>query len=290
MKIIPQDHVITFIWAETESARNNFRRVLLRIMITFIFFFCLVYFFYSLFCLNPSLNSTQQKPLHIRFNQEKYTIQKTPEKTQLQHIVFGIGSSRATWKYRKEYVKLWWKPDKMRGFVWLDKPMESKNQSNMSNHNVTISLPRIKISSDVSRFRYTNKKGDRSGIRISRVLSETLRADSENVRWLVMGDDDTFFVPENLVRVLRKYDDNQFYYIGSVSETHWQNHEFSYNMAYGGGGFAVSYPLAKAIEKMQDKCLHKYPNLYGSDDRIQACMAELGVPLTKEIGFHQVFF
>ncbi|CAN4108275.1 unnamed protein product [Withania somnifera] len=155
----------------------------------------------------------------------------------------------------------------MRGFVWLDKAIMSKNQNmsiTYSDYNVTTSLPQIKISSDTSRFKYTNKKGDRSGIH------------SRNVRWFVMGDDDTFFVPENLVRVLRKYDHNQFYYIGSVSETHWQNHEFSYNMAYGGGGFAISYPLAK-----------KYPHLYGSDDRIQACMAELGVPLTKEVGFHQ---
>ncbi|CAK9156737.1 unnamed protein product [Ilex paraguariensis] len=103
-----------------------------------------------------------------------------------------------------------------------------------------------------------------------------------------MGDDDTMFVVENLVRVLAKYDHNQFYYIGSSSETHRQNMEFSYNMAYGGGGFAISYPLAKALEKMQDQCIQRYPRLYGSDDRIQACMAELGVPLTKEIGFHQL--
>lgn len=34
--------------------------------------------------------------------------------------------------------------------------------------------------------------------------------------------------------------------------------------------------------------IDRYPGLYGSDDRIQACMAELGVPLTREPGFHQV--
>ena len=61
-------------------------------------------------------------------------------------------------------------------------------------------------------------------------------------------------------------------------------------MAYGGGGFAISYPLAMALEKMQDKCIQRYPGLYGSDDRIQAYMAELGVPLTKEKRFHQVSF
>lgn len=76
--------------------------------------------------------------------------------------------------------------------------------------------------------------------------------------------------------------------MGSLSESHLQNIFFSYNMAYGGGGFAISYPLAKALQKMQDRCIQRYPALYGSDDRMQACMAELGVPLTKETGFHQV--
>lgn len=137
-------------------------------------------------------------------------------------------------------------------------------------------------------FKYTNSKGSRSAIRISRIVSETVRLGLQDARWIVMGDDDTFFVAENLVRVLGKYDHNQFYYIGSPSESHIQNIHFSYNMAYGGGGFAISYSLAKALVKMQDGCIQRYPGLYGSDDRIQACMAELGVPLTKEVGFHQV--
>lgn len=49
----------------------------------------------------------------------------------------------------------------------------------------------------------------------------------------------TFFVPENLVRVLDKYDHNQFYYIGSSSESHTPNIHLSYNMAYG----VVDLPL-----------------------------------------------
>uniref|UniRef100_A0A2P2IJM0 Uncharacterized protein MANES_01G058600 n=1 Tax=Rhizophora mucronata TaxID=61149 RepID=A0A2P2IJM0_RHIMU len=200
------------------------------------------------------------------------------DKTGIEHVVFGIAASAKLWEQRKEYIKIWFKPKEMRGIVWLDKTVETKQDEG---------LPPIKISGDTSRFPYTNRQGHRSAIRISRIVSETLRLGLDNVRWFVMGDDDTVFITENLIRVLKKYDHNQFYYIGSSSESHLQNIYFSYNMAYGGGGFAISYPLAKALSKMQDKCIQRYPGLYGSDDRMQACMAELGVPLTKELGFHQ---
>ncbi|CAK9141935.1 unnamed protein product [Ilex paraguariensis] len=211
------------------------------------------------------------------FSSEK--IPKTHQKTELKDIVFGIAASAKLWEKRKNYIKLWWKPEEMRGIVWLDKPVNnSKNEG----------LPPIKISGNTSHFAYKNRQGHRSAIRISRIVSETLRLGMENVKWFVMGDDDTVFAIENLVRILNKYDHNQFYYIGSLSESHLQNIYFSYSMAYGGGGFAISYPLAKALDKMQDQCIQRYPGLYGSDDRMQACMAELGVPLTKELGFHQV--
>ncbi|KAI3871385.1 hypothetical protein MKW98_024554 [Papaver atlanticum] len=200
-------------------------------------------------------------------------------KTGLKHIVFGIAASSKLWEMRKNYIKLWWKSNEMRGIVWLDKPVKLRGDQS--------GIPQVKISGDTSRFPYTNRQGHRSAIRISRIVSETLRLGLTNVRWFVMGDDDTFFVAENLVKVLSKYDHNQYYYIGSLSESHLQNIYFSYGMAYGGGGFAISYPLAVALEKIQDRCIHRYPGLYGSDDRMQACMSELGVPLTKELGFHQ---
>lgn len=226
---------------------------------------------------NISTVASSEKPSPVGSSK---SLDYTP--TGLQHIVFGIAASASLWEKRREYIKVWWRPGKMRGYVWLDKPVKELRYRSTSN-----GLPVLKISGDTSKFPYTHKKGSRSAIRISRIVSETYRLDLPNVRWFVMGDDDTVFIPDNLVRVLSKFDHRQPYYIGSHSESHLQNIYFSYGMAYGGGGFAISQPLAAAISKMQDACLKRYPALYGSDDRIQACMAELGVPLTRHPGFHQ---
>lgn len=109
-------------------------------------------------------------------------------------------------------------------------------------------------------------------------------------RWFVFGDDDTVFFPENLVKTLAKYDHDLMYFIGSNSESFAQNRFFSFGMAYGGAGFAISYPLAKTLAKVLDSCLERYHHLYGSDGRISSCLAELGVGITREAGFHQVIF
>ncbi|KAJ4956003.1 hypothetical protein NE237_012786 [Protea cynaroides] len=293
------------LWVQMRSSSgvsSGSSRGLPKLMVWLIIFVCLTYVIYTLKLLSTSCpcHENSLDPLHLQstssavsnvtvsaaeVNQTQTVLDvgrlEIPaifNKTRLQHIVFGIAASARLWEQRKNYIKLWWKPKEMRGIVWMDKPVKTHSNDG---------LPPVKISGDTSKFDYKNKQGHRSAIRISRIVSETLRLGMEDVRWFVMGDDDTVFIPENLIRVLSKYDHNQFYYIGSLSESHLQNIFFSYGMAYGGGGFAISYPLAKAMERMQDSCIQRYPALYGSDDRMQACMAELGVPLTKELGFHQ---
>ncbi|KAL3821003.1 hypothetical protein ACJIZ3_006908 [Penstemon smallii] len=152
------------------------------------------------------------------------------------------------------------------------------------------SLPPICISEDTSRFRYTYRNGPRSAVRIARIVLETVNLNHSNVRWFVFGDDNTIFFPENLVKTLSKYDHGLWYYIGTGSESFAQNKFFSYKMAFGGAGFAISYPLAMVLSKVLDSCLNRYPHLYGSDGRIHACIAELGISLTHEPGFHQMDF
>ncbi|WCJ37610.1 hypothetical protein M5689_018730 [Euphorbia peplus] len=209
---------------------------------------------------------------------------RTP--TNIGHIVFGIASNEKAWTKKRDYVRLWWRPDQMQGCVFLESMPTNEDYYNESNS----SLPPVCISEDTSKFRYTYRNGLRSAIRVARVVVETVALNHSNVRWYVFGDDDTLFFPDNLVKTLSKYDDRMWYYIGSNSEVYEQNRIFGFEMAYGGAGFAISYPLAKALAKIFDSCIERYPHLYGSDSRISSCLAELGVGLTREPGFHQVDF
>uniref|UniRef100_A0A0D6R035 Uncharacterized protein n=1 Tax=Araucaria cunninghamii TaxID=56994 RepID=A0A0D6R035_ARACU len=198
----------------------------------------------------------------------------------LKDIVFGIAGSAQLWPRRQEFVKLWWSPGHMRGFVWLEEAVKGYNSSEL--------WPPVRISEDISRFRYTNPTGHPSGLRIARIIQESFRMGLPDVKWFVLGDDDTIFNSHNLVAVLNKYDPSEMYYIGNPSESHSANTYFSHSMAFGGGGIAISYPLAEALAEMMDECLERYPQLFGSDDRLHACISEIGVPLTREPGFHQM--
>ncbi|CAF2044075.1 hypothetical protein IGI04_036201 [Brassica rapa subsp. trilocularis] len=197
----------------------------------------------------------------------------------LNHLMFGIAGSSQLWERRKELVRLWWKPSQMRGHVWLEEQVSPQEGDD--------SLPPIILSEDSSRFRYTNPTGHPSGLRISRIAMESFRLSLPGVRWFILGDDDTIFNVNNLLAVLSKYDPSEMVYVGNPSESHSANSYFSHNMAFGGGGIAISFPLAEALSRIHDDCIDRYPKLYGSDDRLHACITELGVPLSKEPGFHQ---
>ena len=205
---------------------------------------------------------------------------RSSQPTNIFHILFCIGGSAATWHDRSRYSSTWWVPNVTRGFVWLDQ----ETNSTQTNKNV----PAVMVSSpEWTRFKFSSS---RSAVRIARVISDSVKLRLPRVRWFVVGDDDTVYYTDNLVSVLSRYDHNQMWYIGGNSESVEQDVMHSYDMAFGGGGFALSYPLAERLVSMLDGCLDRYYYFYGSDQRIWACISEIGVPLTREPGFHQVRF
>jgi hypothetical protein len=195
-----------------------------------------------------------------------------------RHLLFAIASSSKSWPRRKPYLRLWYSPNSTRAFAFLDSAAASDDDT----------VPPVVVSADTSQFPYTFRGGLRSAIRVARAVKEIVDRDEKDVRWYVFGDDDTVFFVDNLVKTLAKYDHARWFYVGSNSESYEQNVKYSFDMAFGGGGFAISYSLAKVLARVLDSCLVRYAHLYGSDARVFSCLAELGVGLTHEPGFHQV--
>jgi hypothetical protein len=207
----------------------------------------------------------------------------SPSPTTLSHVVFGIASTGRTLPKRLPLLRAWLRPP-ARAFVFLDALPRAAS---------SLSLPanlHLRVSRDASRFPYTHRRGLPSAVRVARIAKELLLElrQQHHPRWLVLGDDDTVFVLPNLLHTLSKYDWREPWYLGARSESVTQNGLHAFAMAFGGGGIAISWPLAARLARVLDSCIVRYPHLYGSDGRIYACLAELGVELTHEPGFHQV--
>ncbi|KAE9587888.1 hypothetical protein Lal_00002932 [Lupinus albus] len=228
-----------------------------------------------------SLMSTTKVQVTKSSVQVQVQVQDVSAPTSVEHLVFGVGSGRSLWPKRKKHVKLYWKPNEMRGCVFLGTLPHQQNNDT--------SLPPLCLSSNTSQFRYTwGRTGQLSANRMTRMVKDIVNMNYSNVRWYVFGDDDTVFFPHNLVKTLSKYDHRLSYYLGAPSESYLAAHAFSFNMAFGGGGIVISSSLAQVLAKVVDSCLKRYHYLYGSDARTYSCITELGVGLTQESGFHQV--
>lgn len=197
-----------------------------------------------------------------------------PPPLSLDHVLFSIASSASSLGSRAPYLRLWHNPLSRLNttFLFLDRPPPEPSPP---------SLPPIIVQSNITSRSF--------GHRIARIVQDVVALDVPGIYWYVFGDDDTLFFTENLVRILAKYNHNRWYYIGGSSESYEQNEKFYFDMAYGGGGFVISAPLARVLARVLGSCLDRYHHLFGSDARIFACLAELGVRLTLETGFHQVW-
>ena len=152
-----------------------------KLMTSFFLLISISYLFYSLGFITHSYDCPQKKPYPFptttHFSNKtapppsQHTNKTTTfeeKKTIISHIVFGIASSSRLWNHRKEYIKLWWRPNVTRGNFWLDQEVTNEPSEEYL-------LPTLRISSDVSKFKVENLRGKRLGVRISRIVSETMR-------------------------------------------------------------------------------------------------------------------
>ena len=244
----------------------------------------LVLFLFYTFLFNPPNYQTSDllSTIKQKWPTSSPIISTNSTKTNISHIVFGIVGSMNTWKYKKSYIEAWWRPNVTRGYLFLDRPPTDEFQPWPS------TSPPFRINEDITKLKVFPKISRPIQVRIVRTIMETFRQGDKDVRWYVMADDDTVLMVDNLVEVLAKYDHTKSYYVGSNSESVKSNFDFSFDMAFGGAGYALSYPLAEALSTKLDGCIERYPYMFVSDFLLHSCLADLGVALTHDKGFHQV--
>ncbi|XP_022728754.1 uncharacterized protein LOC111284311 [Durio zibethinus] len=239
-------------------------------------------FFYTFFY-NPPCNKCcdLSSPVEIKWsNSSKNTVDYP---TNISHIKFVLIGSLKTWKQRRPYIEAWWRPNETRGNIFMDSP-PSKEFLPWPQ-----TVPPFQLNEDATKLPVYPKLANPIEARIFRSVLDSFRlGDNEDVRWFVMADDDTIFFVDNLVQVLAKYDHTKRYYVGMYSEAVISNFLFSFDMAYGGGGYALSYSLVEELAPLMDDCLERYPFMHTSDHLSSSCLSDLGVGLTVERGIHQI--
>ncbi|EXB93329.1 hypothetical protein L484_015317 [Morus notabilis] len=243
----------------------------------FLFFFYIVLFDTHQYQPSDLLATVKQKWPSSSATKTSFS---TP--TNLSHIVFGVVGSMNTWKNKRFYSQAWWRPNVTRGYLFLDRPPTNEFLPWPS------SWPPFRVNEDLTKMKTHPNFLKPTQVRIARTVLETFRQGDQDVRWYVMADDDTVLAVDNLVGVLAKYDHTNKFYIGTNSECVKSNFDFSFEMAFGGAGYAMSYPLVASLAGKLDACLERYPRLWVSDFMLFTCLSDLGISLTHNNGFHQI--
>ncbi|PIM99864.1 Galactosyltransferase [Handroanthus impetiginosus] len=226
----------------------------------------------------PLLKTT---PFSQPFSTHK-TLTNSDSPTNLSHLLFGLVSSEKAWHHRKAYIESWWRPNITRGCLFLDKDPSPELLPWPQ------TSPPYRVSDDITQL--LNKSEIRAQRMVHGIMEVLRELDQENLRWVVMGDDDSIFFVDNIVDVLAKYDHTKYYYLGGHSEFLLSNYLFSFNQAFGGGGIMLSYPLAKALARDMENCLKRYVFLDSADNTTRACIADIGANLSPQKGNHQLDF
>ncbi|XP_060171002.1 uncharacterized protein LOC132601980 [Lycium barbarum] len=203
--------------------------------------------------------------------------------TNLSHLVFGLLGSEKAWHYRKNYIESWWRPKLTRGYLFLDVAPKANLLPWSKNS------PPYRVSTNITKLVQETQHVAPIMARMVHGIKEVFKLEEhQGVRWVVMGDDDSIFFLDNIVDVLGKYDHNKYYYFGAQSEYILSNFWYSFNQGFGGAGFILSYPLAKALAEDMESCLRRYPFLRSADLITMACIVDLGVSFSPLKGLHQV--
>jgi hypothetical protein len=112
---------------------------------------------------------------------------------------------------------------------------------------------------------------------------------SKNISWFAIGDDDTIWFINNLLKTLEEYNSSKLIYLGNISDRNESIQRHGNDYAYGGGGILLSKPLIQLINQYYQQCQKLFFNLLGGDQILGKCITQLlNINLTINKHFHQI--
>ena len=199
-------------------------------------------------------------------------------------VVFGFCSSGNTVNQRISDVQSWWQ-EQYGGLLLVDHVPDGLP-----------ALPKgLHVQAADNKWSFVSSAERCAWSQVSDTHTAYPQAD-----WYVLGDDDTFFIPEALESALAKYDPSKPWYIGAPSESGKQNWDLGIwllsnggqvgEFAFGGAGIIISQALMQILIPKFEECLHNHDGMIGGDQRIGACVKVLspGTELTRFMGMHQI--
>jgi hypothetical protein len=108
------------------------------------------------------------------------------------------------------------------------------------------------------------------------------------IKWFCIGDDDTIWFMNNLLKTLEQYNSSKLLYLGNVSDKNKSLNLHGSYYAYGGAGILLSQPLAFSFANNLNKC-KQFMNINNGDEMIGSCLTQmLKINLTINKHFHQI--
>jgi hypothetical protein len=210
------------------------------------------------------------------------TMNNNDHKYVIEEIYFLLTTNTKRIRHTINFVRFWAKYHHVKCLIVFEEK-DFLNSHNIKNYLIHEGIQCEIQTSTVTRYeeRYLQL--------IEQVWNNTQRFDKiKQIQWFAIGDDDTIWFINNLLKTLEQYNSSKLFYLGNISDRNETiKHHGSY-YAYGGGGILLSRPLASLFAARNQQC-KQFRDMYGGDEMIGKCITRLlNVNLTINKNFYQM--
>lgn len=209
------------------------------------------------------------------------TIPHNPTKYTIENIYFLITTNTHRIRFTINFIKFWSKIAHINCLILFEEDDYLKRRSVhyfLQNH----ALPCQIKTSNITRY-------EERYFQLIDFAWKLIQNENQSIKWFAIGDDDTMWFIDNLLKTLEQYDSSKLIYLGNTSDKNETVQRHGNYYAYGGGGILLTKSLVSLLGNSFQLCRKKYSHMFGGDEMIGKCLTQiLNVNLTINKHFHQI--